>query len=487
MHIKTLNRVQTIRETGSLSSFVQDAWHVVEPSTLYIGNWHIDAICEHLEAVSAGQIRNLVINMPPRHMKSLLVSVFWPCWEWTIHPQRRWIFASYAQSIANRDSVKCRRLIDSPWYQNLYGDIYQLTSDQNQKMRFDNDKTGCRLSTSVGGIGTGEGGDRVVVDDPHRVSDAESRANRTNTLEWWDETMSSRCNDPKTSARVIVMQRVHEKDLTGHVLHQGGYDHLCLPAEYEGSTKLTSIGWPDPRTKIGELICERRYGPGELAELKLRLGSRAASAQLQQRPSPAEGAIFKLKWFENTYADLPIFDRIATFWDTAVKANEESDETACLTLGVTPAGDSYVLRLHHGKWETPDVAAFLVKEATRYKSRFGKTYHGDYVEDKVSGSTLLQYICRTNRELVVRPINVESDKISRAHGVTPLCEAGRVLLPNTEKKPETKQWVDDLLANITTFPAAANDDITDVFVYAIKWSMQPTPQPRPRSRRGGFV
>jgi hypothetical protein len=224
------------RARRSLREYIRMAWHVVEPSTPYVHGWHIDAMCEHLEAVTAGEIRNLLITVPPRHMKSLTVSVFWPTWEWLTHPERRWLFSSYALSLAIRDSLKCRRLILSPWYQRHFGHVYALTDDQNAKLRFENDKTGYRLSTSVGGAATGEGGDRLVCDDPHNVREADSDVIRAATLVWWDETMSTRLNDPATGARVIIGQRVHENDLAGHVLEQGGYEHLCLRCEYEPTT-----------------------------------------------------------------------------------------------------------------------------------------------------------------------------------------------------------------------------------------------------------
>ncbi len=237
-----------------LGDFVRQAWHVVEPSTPFVPGWHVDAIIEHLEAVSSGQIRNLLINVPPRHMKSLLVAVFWPAWEWIRYPERRWLFSSYAAQLSIRDSIKCRRLIESPWYQVRWGNTFALTSDQNTKGRFDNNRSGYRLSTSVGGAATGEGGDRIICDDPHNVQEAESDAIRKATLDWFDVVMSTRANDPKTVGRVVVMQRCHQQDLSGHLLEQGGWEHLCLPAEYEGATCATSIGWSDPRTQQGELL-----------------------------------------------------------------------------------------------------------------------------------------------------------------------------------------------------------------------------------------
>src|ERR1700686_2915012 len=166
-------RAELNRERGSrsLGYFVQLAWPIVEPGRIFVSGWHIDAIIEHLEAVTRGEIRNLLINVPPRHMKSLLVSVFWPAWEWIRFPERRWLYSSYGAQLSIRDSLKCRRLIESPWYQRLWGDRFALTSDQNTKGRFDNDRSGYRLSTSVGGAATGEGGDRIVCDDPHNVNE----------------------------------------------------------------------------------------------------------------------------------------------------------------------------------------------------------------------------------------------------------------------------------------------------------------------------
>jgi predicted phage terminase large subunit-like protein len=487
MKISTSLTAKPVTADASLSQFIKDAWPVVEPATEYIHDWHVDAICEHLAAVTTGEIRNLIINIPPRHMKSLIVSVFWPCWEWTTMPSRRWLFASYAQSLATRDSLKCRRLIRSKWYQTRYGAVFSLTGDQNQKMRFENDHTGYRLATSVGGLGTGEGGDRIVVDDPHKVLEAESARIRSNTLSWWDETMASRGNDPKTVARVIVMQRVHTNDLTGHVLAQGGYEHLCLPAEYEGSKHVTSIGWTDPRTELGDLLCSKRFGPQELSELKLRLGSRAAAGQLQQRPTPIEGAIFKSQWFNNRYTTLPELTRIATFWDTAVKAKEENDETACITAAIGVDGCLYIIKAEHGHWETPIVSQLLKEQADWFRSKFGAHYIGDYIEDKVSGTTLMQYIRRSNPGLAVIPIKAELDKISRAHGVTPICEARAVRLPDPEVHPSTKQWTNDLLTNLLAFPLAKHDDLTDAFVYALKWFITISTAKVSRRGTGGMI
>lgn len=225
-----LAEIDQERASRSLREFVRQAFAIIEPSTPFVPGWHIDAIIEHLEGITFGHIRNLLINVPPRHMKSLLVSVLWPAWEWIRFPERRFLYSSYAAQLSIRDSVKCRRLIESPWYQERWGDHYALTGDQNTKGRFENDRSGYRLSTSVGGAATGEGGDRVVCDDPHNVQEAESDSVRKGTTDWWDVVMSTRVNDPRSAAKVVVMQRCHQRDLSGHLLEQGGWEHLRLPA-----------------------------------------------------------------------------------------------------------------------------------------------------------------------------------------------------------------------------------------------------------------
>ena len=344
-----LSEIDTELAARSLGEFVRQAWAVVEPSTPFVPGWHIDAIVEHLEAVTRGHIRNLLINVPPRHMKSLLVSVFWPTWEWIRWPERRWLFSSYGAQLSIRDSVKCRRLIESAWYQQRWRDRFSLTSDQNTKGRFDNDRSGYRLSTSVGGAATGEGGDRIVCDDPHNVQEAESDSVRKATLDWWDVVMSTRVNDPRSAAMVVVMQRCHQQDLSGHLLEQGCWEHLCLPAEYELSQRRTSIGFIDPRQNHGELLWPERFGPQEIDALKRSLGSYAAAGQLQQRPAPAEGGIFKRHWWRYwrpAHLNLPLvqvrmpngelqsvpavplpdrFDTVLRSWDLSFKDLATSD------------------------------------------------------------------------------------------------------------------------------------------------------------------
>ncbi len=169
----------------SLWEFTRQMWRWADPAP-FQDNWHIGAICEHLQAVSTGEIRRLLINIPPHHCKSSLVSVMWPAWVWIRSPGTSFMAASYAQTLSTRDSVKCRRVIESPIYQRRWGAGFRLTGDQNTKTRFDNDRNGYRLATSVGGALTGEGGDVIIVDDAHNVADKESETIPQSTLDWWE-------------------------------------------------------------------------------------------------------------------------------------------------------------------------------------------------------------------------------------------------------------------------------------------------------------
>src|SRR5262245_5883031 len=393
-----------------LLEFVRQAWPIVEPSTSFVPGWHIDAIIEHLEAVTRGQIRNLLINVPPRHMKSLLVSVFWPAWEWIRFPQRRWLYSSYAASLGIRDSVNCRRLIESPWYQRRWGRVFKLNSDQNTKGRFDNNRTGYRLTTSVGGAVTGEGGDMIVLADPHNVQEAESDPVRRGTLEWYDVVMSTRVNDPRTASKVVVMQRCHQQDLSGHLLEQGGWEHLCLPAEYEGTPCVTSIGWSDPRIQHGELLWPERFGAAEIESLKRSLGSYGAAGQLQQRPSPAGGGIFKRHWFrywQPRGANLPPVmvrmpdgavtsivaielprrvDEQLQSWDCAFKDAETSDYVVGQAWGRT--GSIYLLGDQiRGRMDFPATMNAVRELSKRFPGAVTKL-----IEDKANGSAVIQML-----------------------------------------------------------------------------------------------
>jgi hypothetical protein len=304
-----LERIEAELLRRSLADFVRAAWPVIEPTTPLVWGWHIEAVCEHLEAVSARQLRGLVVTIPPRSSKSTVVSVLWPAWEWASRPHTRFLTASYALNLAIRDALRSRRVLDSPWYKARWGDRFRLSGDQNVKSRYENDKTGYRIALSVDSGTTGEGGDVTVIDDPHNVAEAESEAVRLATLRWHDEAFYNRLNDAKTGARVVIGQRVHVDDLIGHVLRQGGFEELRIPEEFEADRRSTTPvgpkGWADPRTADGELMRPERFGPAEVDATKVRLGSYGFAAQHQQRPVPRSGGMFRREWFARKVAAAP--------------------------------------------------------------------------------------------------------------------------------------------------------------------------------------
>lgn len=307
----------------SLLDFITHYWHIVEPARPFVRGWAIDAIIEHLEAVSRGEIRKLLMNVPPGFMKSLTTSVFWPAWEWGPRnmPTMRYVCASYSQALTVRDNVRARLIMTSPLYQQMWGEDAGLTPEgidlcrfkftdvQNAKEKFSNDKTGFKLATSVHGVGTGERGDRVIIDDPHNVLEAESDARRNGALQWFTEVMPTRVNDIKTASFVVIMQRVHEADVAGLILEKElGYTHLCIPMHYDPAhphvdKKRFWSGWDgDPRTKEGELAFPERYDENDIADMTKQMlawgGTYSVAGQLEQRPEPRGGGMVHIDWFE---------------------------------------------------------------------------------------------------------------------------------------------------------------------------------------------
>lgn len=334
----------------SLAQFVRRAWHVLEPGNPYIHGWHVDAVCQHLEAVTKGDLNRLLINIPPGTMKSTLVSVFWPAWEWGPcgMAHKRIIGASHEQGIATRDTLKMRRLVMSDWYQARWP--ISLTGDQNQKTYYENESTGFRQACAVASM-TGKRGDRVVWDDPHSAEGALSQAHRETALRVFQETLPTRLNSPEKSAIIIVMQRLHENDVSGYILANDlGYEHLCLPMEFEPDRRCTtSIGFSDPRTEDGELLFPERF-PAEVFERdKKAMGSMAVAGQFQQRPAPRSGGFFR--WENLAVCETAPRDIVQTvrYWDKA-GTDGGGAHTAGVKMGRAKDGRWYVLNVVRGQW-----------------------------------------------------------------------------------------------------------------------------------------
>lgn len=449
------------RSERSLYDFIQCGWHAMDPDQ-FVGNWHIEEICEHLEAVINGELSYLLLNLPPRHMKSLGTSVALAPWTWIKHPHVRFLYSSYGDRLSIRDSLKARRLIQSAWYQSNWGSSYALTSDQNAKVRFDNDKGGYRLATSVEGLGTGEGGDVIVVDDPHNVLEGESDVKREQVLLWWDEVMSTRLNPGEAApgrprAFIIVQQRVHERDLAGHVLEKdpGRYAHICLPARFEPDHPNRYPG--DRRTIAGEPLWPALFGDKRLRELEDRLGPYAAAGQLQQRPTPRSGGFFDRDWFgEHCFVD-PInvpAGRTVRYWDfaaTAKKAGTDPDWTIG-TKGRFVDGVLYIIDQQATR-AAPAGVETLVKETAHADSRAVEV--GIEEEPGSSGKIVSDnYQRRVLPGFTVWPDRPTGDKAERAKPWASLARSGLVKLV---RGPWNKAFIDEACA----FPRGAHRDRVD--------------------------
>jgi predicted phage terminase large subunit-like protein len=420
-----------------LKHFIKFAWETLEPHTPFKPGWHIDAICDHLQAVTDGEITRLIINIPPRHMKSLSVGVLWPAWEWGPKnmPYTRWLCSSYAETLATRDSLKTRRLIQSPWYKLRWGDKFSITSDQNKKTRFENDRQGYRVATTVRGVGTGEGGDRICTDDPHNVIKGESELDRLMTLRWWDESMSTRVNNPETAAKVIVMQRVHDKDLCGHVLSKDlGYVHLCLPARYE-KRHITPVSTPhlkeDPRTEEGEPLWDAMYHHVALSILEKEMTEYARAGQLQQRPAPRGGGLFKVDRFKlvNSMPTRPQVVRAVRYWDKA--GTEGGGKRTAGTLMVVLKGGGYrICDCEKGQWSTGKRER-IIKQTAQIDDARWKGINVHQVIEQEPGSGGKDSALGTLRNLaghVAKKDVASNNKVTRSEPYQAAIENGQVEL-----------------------------------------------------------
>lgn len=439
----------------SLADFARMAWHVLEPATPLKWGWALDAICEHLEAVSRGDCKRLLMNVPPGSMKSLLSGVIWPAWEWGPlgKPEMRFLGTAHKQDLAVRDNLKCRRLIQSQWYQERWPVV--LTSDQNAKTKFENDKTGFREAMAFESM-TGSRGDRVILDDPHSVDDANSVTKLLSGVTTFREALPSRVNNDQ-SAIVIVMQRLNEADVSA-VAIELGYDHLCIPMRYEPGRSKWVYGSGDPRKDEGELMFPERFPEEQVAELEKTMGSYAVAGQLQQRPAPRGGGILKTAWFRH-YRDLPAMEWRQIHADTAQKTGEENDYSVFQCWGRTVTGQAVLIDQIRGKWEAPELLVQARAFWLKHKAVPGAPLRAMKVEDKVSGTGLIQTLRREG--VAILPVQRAKDKVSRAYDAAAFIESGNVLLP------EWADWLSSFLAEAEAFPSGAHDDQLDPMFDAV--------------------
>lgn len=445
----------------SLINFAEVMWPVIEPGRDFVRGWAIEAVCDHLEAVSRGEIRKLLINVPPGLMKSLSTNVLWPAWEWgpRNRPDLRYIGASYSQDLTIRDNRRCRQIIESPMYQALWGDRVQLTSDQNAKVRYDTTKRGFKIATSIGGVATGERGDRFVIDDPHNVKTAESETKLEEVAQWFTEVVPTRVNDINLSAFVVIMQRVHERDVSGLILAQElGYEHLELPMEYEPSRKCyTSIGFEDPRTEEGELLFPERFDEEGVKDLKKTLsawgGQYAVSGQLQQRPTPRGGGMFKVDKEEvmrRAVEVAPAGGRPVRGWDIAGSTRKKSPFTASVRMKIV-RNTIYIEDVTRERKEIEEAEQHIIDTAREDRTAVDQDLPQDPGQ---SGKSQKRALAKQLAGLSFSFSPETGSKEDRAIPFASQWNAGNVVLV---KGP----WNDAYLAELSVFPRGEFKDQVD--------------------------
>ena len=452
---------------GGLAEFVRQAWPVLEPATELRWGWALDAICQHLEAVTAGQVTRLLINVPPGMMKSLMTGVFWPAWEWgpMDRPELRVGGAAYSESYAVRDSRKMRDLVQSPWYQARWGaaaagpEYRRVVLTRDGEREFENSRTGLRAGVPFVRL-TGGRYHRVVVDDPHSTEGAESDADRLRAVRTFRESVPTRLVDPRTSAIVVIMQRLHVGDVSGEILAhpEWGYDHLMLPMRFEPARRCqTRLGFSDPRSEEDELLFSARFPEAVVARDEEVLGVYAGAGQLQQRPAPRGGGIVKEAWLAHRFSERgrnPV--RVVQSWDCASKPAERNDPSACGTFAEFP--DRVELwDVHVGRHEFPDLVRVAKDEAAEHRPAVV------LVEDKDSGQQMVQQLRRDTKLPVVAVDPGRLDKVTRLAAESPFMEAGRLWLP------EDAPWVAAYVAELVVVPAGRHDDQADMTSQALRW------------------
>jgi predicted phage terminase large subunit-like protein len=482
----------------SLMEFVRQSWHIIEPAQPYVHGWHLDFISAHLEAITEGYelpdgspYNRLLINVPPGTMKSLITNVFWPAWEWGPRnmPHLRYVCAAHkVENLSARDSRRMRQLITSDWYQQRWGDRVSLAKDQNEKLNFVNNAQGFRIATAMTSL-TGIRGDRVIIDDPHSVDSAMSEAMREAEVSTFLEAIPSRLNNPISSAIIVIMQRLHESDVSGVILEKGlGYDHIMLPMRYDPDRALpTKLGMEDPRQEDGELLFPERFPLAIVERDENAIGPYAAAGQFQQLPKPRGGGIIQDEWWQvwNEGA-FPPLDYVVASLDTAYTKKTENDPSAMTVWGVFSqdvVGQAnkrldregkpyYIERSYHQQhpkvillwaWEERLELHELLAKIEQTARRF--PIDDLIIENKAAGHSIAQELRRLhlNARFGVRLLDTGAqDKVARLYSVQHLFSEGLVYAPD-------RSWADKVIQQCSTFPKAKHDDLVDTVSQAMRY------------------
>jgi predicted phage terminase large subunit-like protein len=446
------------------TTFTARCFGDLNPQVELAMNWHLEVIAAKLTAVRQGKIRRLIINLPPRHLKSHLASIAFPAWCLGHNPSQQILCVSYAQDLADKLSRDCRSIMMRPWYRQIFPT--RLAQHRQAVQEFITTRQGYRLSTSTGGVLTGRGADIIVIDDALKPEEALSKALRQACNEWFVHTLYSRLNDKRSGAIIIIMQRLHEDDLVGHVLAQEPWEVLSFPAIAEADEvhRIETIWGPQCfRRRQGEALHPEREPLETLEHIRKTLGEYNFAGQYQQSPAPLGGGLVKAEWFKRYREnDLPErFDRIVQSWDTANKATELSDFSVCTTWGVK-GKDLFLLGVFRRRLEYP-----ALKRAVREQQNL---FNASVVliEDKASGTQLIQELIAEGCHGVTR-YQPTGDKTMRMHAQTAVIENGFVHIP------ETAPWLAEYLHEMTVFPNGKHDDQADSTAQFLDWYKMPFP------------
>jgi predicted phage terminase large subunit-like protein len=437
-------------------AFLEKSFRTLSPGDRYVWDWHIGAIAWQLERVRRGEVKRLIINMPPRSLKSMTASVAWPAFILGRDPTQRIICVSYSGELARKFSNDFRALINSPWYRSLFP-WTRVGLYKDSEVEIELSKRGFRLATSVGGTLTGRGGDIIIIDDPLKPDDIHSEVKLATPNLWYANTLLSRLDDKRTGAIVVVMQRVHMYDLTGFLLEQSDeWEVLSLPAIAYADQDVPTWGGQIHRRNLGDLLSPEREPLEVLNAIKSDIGSDAFSAQYQQQPEPPGGAMIKRHWIKR-YKELPPRSEwvmVVQSWDTANKGGPESDWSVCTTWVLTRKREWYLVDIWRGRVDYPALKAQVQHQAKVWKAK------RVLVEDAGTGTALVQELGRCVSGIIA--IIPQTDKKTRMSVASGKFEAGQVFLP------ERASWLMDLEAELFAFPLGRYDDQCDSISQALE-------------------
>lgn len=428
-------------------SFIHKTFTTINPSMEYYPNWHIELIAEKLEEVRKGNIKRLIINMPPRALKSICVSVAWPAWLLGQDPSSRIMLASYSQILSIKHSMDCRFVVTSEWYKKLFPKTI-ISKTHNQKSKFMTSSHGFRFSTSVGGSATGEGGDVLIIDDPHNPSHIHSLKMRTKVTEWFEQTFLTRLNNREKGSIILVMQRLHEEDLSGYLMASDpdSWEILKIPAICNMDQKL-NINGKIIELKLGQPLNQVRDSKESILKIEKEMGRQNFAAQYLQEPVSNSSIMLSREYIEYSDEKIEKFDYYAQSWDTAIKVSESSDYSVCTTWGVI-SSKYYLVDLLRIKLDYPSLKKRVIRLNARYNPKI------ILIEDKASGQSLIQDLQYEGFSNIIAQ-KPKLDKITRFASIIPLFEEKRVLLP------KDANWLQVFLNEITKFPSSNHDDIVD--------------------------